>query len=351
MARGMLRRTIAVAVVVSLTSVPCVPAQAGKGMFLKLNDIFRYEDHSRTKAEFVDGSSFTFECDRYVSERGVIADGDRPALVVRTACESEGRPRRGTAVWLHGGPFGFAPETATPEQAVLLSRGYDVIMPLYPGSAERSLWVSPDGVTPSFEDAIAETEVAVRFAQRGGGRVVLVGESFGSILAAATARALREDDRLLLALPMLRSYRALVPPEGNRVTGPIVIDGKPVTDKSLDEQSALANETIERFAGIWLDRDVISILKPNPPRNLLVIYREKDPKSSVERMPELLSLGQHRYSALALPGDSHDLIDSKPVLDRFVREVESWDEGGAGPTAPPRRARKAMSRLPTPPPR
>jgi hypothetical protein len=47
---------------------------------------------------------------------------------------------------------------------------------------------------------------------------------------------------------------------------------------------------------------VISILKPNSPRNLFVVYREKDPKSSVERMPELLSLGGGRYRTLPLPG-------------------------------------------------
>lgn len=307
-------------------------------MFLTLSDIFRYEDHSRTTAELGDGSTFEFECDRYISERGVIAAGDRPALVVRTVCESAGRSRRGTVVWLHGGPFSFAPETATVEQAVLLSRGYDLIMPLYPGSSARDLRVSPSKVTPDFEDAIAETEVAVRVAQRGGGRVVLVGDSFGSILAAAAARLLSENDHMILARPMLRSYHALVPPEGNQVTGPVVIDGKPVTDKTLDEQSALMNETFERFAGPWLDRDVISILKPNPPRNLLVIYREKDPKSSVERMPELLSLGGGRYRTLPLPGAEHEEVDTRPLLDRFIREVESWDKSDQGPPAAPRRA-------------
>lgn len=331
-------RTAALAAL--LAAVPCIPAQAGEGMFLTLNDIFRYEDHSRTTAEFDDGSTFEFECDRYVSERGVIADGDRPALVVRTVCESAGRSRRGTVVWLPGGPFSFTPGPATVEQAVLLSRGYDLIVPLYPGSSERELRVNPSKVTPDFEDAIAEIEVAVRVAQRGGGRVVLVGDSFGSIPAAASARLLSENDQMILARPMLRSYHALVPPEGNRVTGPITIDGKPVTDKSLDEQSALANETFERFAGPWLDRDVISILKPSPPRNLLIIYREKDPKSSVERMPELLSLGGGRFRMLPLPGEAHEEIDTRPLLDRFIREVESWDEVEPRPARPPRRAGK-----------
>jgi pimeloyl-ACP methyl ester carboxylesterase len=334
------RRTAAVLVALLIGAVPCIPALAGKGMFLKLHDVFNYEDHSITTAEFADGSTFTFECDRYVAERGVIADSDRPALVVRMICESQGRARRGTVVWLHGGPFGSAPETATAEQAALLSRGYDLIMPIYPGSSARSFYVTPRRITPDFDDAIAETEVAVRVAQRGGGRVVLVGESFGSILAAAASRLLREDDRFVLSRPMLRSYNALVPPEGNQVTGPIVIDGVPVTDKPLGEQSALMNETFERFAGPWLDRDVISILKPNPPRNLFVVYREKDPNSSVERMPELLSLGGNRYRTLPLPGETHDDIDSRALLDRFIHEVESWDKLAPRAAPPPSRARK-----------
>lgn len=328
------------AVVAWLVAVPCVPAQAGDGMFLRLDTIFKYEDHSSTTVKFPDDSTFVFECDRYVSEKGVIADGNRPALVIRSVCESTGRPRRGTVIWLHGGPFLPASEIGAGERAVLLSSGYDFVVPLYPGSAERDLDVTPHGVTPSFEDAIAETEVAVRVAQRNGGRVVLVGDSFGSLLAAAASRLLREGDRLILERPMLNSYHALLPPEGNRLTAPLIVDGETVTDKSLEEQSALANQTFERFAGPWLDRDVISILKPAPPRNLLVIYREKDPKSSVERMPELLALGRGRYRALPLPGAEHDEIDSRTLLDLFIREVESWDEGSAGPAGPSVRARK-----------
>lgn len=337
---GMLLRVGTMAAVLSIAAIPCLPAEAGKAMFLKLNDIFRYEDHSITKAKFSDGSTFEFECDSYVSERGVIAEGGRPALVVQTLCESSGRSRRGTVVWLHGGPLSPAPETATAEQAALLSRGYDLIMPLYPGSAARSLWVSPGGVTPTFDDAVAEAQVAVTVAQRRPGRVVLVGESFGSIIAAAAAPLLREEDQLLLSRPMLRSYHALLPPEGNGLTGPLVIDGVLATDKPLEEQKALMNETFDRFAGPWLDRDVISILKPRPPRNVLVIYREKDPKGSPERMPELLSLGGGRYRTLPLPGDSHDEIDTRPLLDRFIREVDSWDGVESQPAREPGRAGK-----------
>jgi hypothetical protein len=85
---------------------------------------------------------------------------------------------------------------------------------------------------------------------------------------------------------------------------------------------------------------VISILKPNSPRNLFVVYREKDPKSSVERMPELLSLGGGRYRTLPLPGETHDDIDTRALLDRLIHEVESWDKVAQGPAPPPSRARK-----------
>ncbi|HEX8124690.1 MAG TPA: hypothetical protein VF548_03835 [Allosphingosinicella sp.] len=33
-------------------------------------------------------------------------------------------------------------------------------------------------------------------------------------------------------------------------------------------------------------------------------------------------------------------IDSRPLLDLFIREVECWDAGAAGPAAPSRRAGK-----------
>lgn len=130
-------------------AVPCVPAQAGEGMFLKLGDVFNYPGHSVTTDELADGSTFVFDCDRYVSERGVIADGNQPALVVRTVCEKAGRHRRGTVVYLHGGPWAAAPERPTQELSALLSLGYELIVPLYPGSSDRQLHVEPTKVTPT----------------------------------------------------------------------------------------------------------------------------------------------------------------------------------------------------------
>jgi hypothetical protein len=52
------------------------------------------------------------------------------------------------------------------------------------------------------------------------------------------------------------------------------------------------------------------------------------------------------------PGETHDDIDTRALLDRLIHEVESWDKVAQGP-APPAvpRPETALTRLPTPPPR
>lgn len=128
-----------------------------------------------------------------------------------------------------------------------------------------------------------------------------MGDSFGALLAATASALLREHDRFVLTIPMLRSYHAMLPPEGNSTEEPLIIDDTP-SSAPRGEQMALLNEVYDRFGGPWFDRDVISILRDRPPRQLLIVYREADPKGSVERIPELLELGRGVYRTSPVAG-------------------------------------------------
>lgn len=296
-------------------------------MFLKLGTVFAYEEPSETTKRFPDGSSFTFTCDRYVSERGIVAHRGRPALVVRTRCESVARPAAGTAIWLHGGPFTRYEEIPRAEQAALLDLGYEVVTPIYVSSDERELSVEVNQelplargrVVPDMDDAIAEIAAVIRSAQRSGGRVILYGDSYGGFLAAAAADQLRPSDKLVLHGPMLKSFRQIMREAPRLIDGPIRINDVIPKHLSLKEQNDLSRQILTRFYGAWADRDVVSLLASRPPPNMLVVYGEHDEKMGIEHLPALLALGGR---SLMLSGAGHEGITTRADLDRLVAELK-----------------------------
>lgn len=311
------------ALLVLLAVMPCVPAQAGDLMFLKLQTLYAYPEPSEIKLEFVkDGSSFTLACDRSVATRGAVANGSRAALVVHVRCESAGRPRAGTAVWVHGGPFRPYDEELGPEQAALLSLGYDLLVPLYPGSSDRELGFSIDSTPLTMNDAIAEITTAVRWAQKRDRRVLLVGESFGALLAGAAASTLRRSDRLILENPLLLSPRQRAPlpnePGEPPIASAIVKGDDIMKGLSTEQQNELIIETYNAFMADWIDRDLISILRERPPHRMFVVHGDRDSRIGLERMPELLGLGGRRYPALVLKDSDHAALGTRAELDAFV---------------------------------
>jgi pimeloyl-ACP methyl ester carboxylesterase len=307
----------------ALAAISGTGAAMDKSMFLTLGTVFAYDEPSTTTVRLFDGSSFTFACERYVSERGIIADRGRPALVVRTRCESADRPQAGTAIYLHGGPFTKFDGKLRAEQAALLDLGYEVVTPLYVSSGDRELSVKVDDkrpliggrVVPDMNDAIAELAAVVRAAQRAEGRVILYGESYGGFLAAALADRLRPSDKLVLHGPMLNSFGELMRMTG----GPIRLNDFMPQHLSLDQQDELSRKIFTRFYGAWADRDVVSLLASRPPHNMLVVYGENDEKMGIEHLPALLALGAR---PLPLRGAGHEGFRSRSDLDRLIAELK-----------------------------
>jgi pimeloyl-ACP methyl ester carboxylesterase len=291
-------------------------------MFLSLETLFA-DGGAKVESEFIaDGSTFTLECDRYVSERGALADGDRPALVLRTRCEKAGRPRAGTAIWVHGAPFEKLDEEPRVELLALLGLGYDVVVPLYLSSGGRPLDVGPDRVSPDLDDALAEIVAVVKAARRRGGRVILLGESTGAVLAAAAARHLRVSDKLVLQGPWLKPLRQAFEADQNVVGGAVPFEGAAASTPSGEDQIAFSRGVLDRFYGAWAERDPIALLTAHPPRDMLVVYGDKDEEIGLERMPALLAVGGRRRRSLVLRGAGHAGIATRADLDRLVAELE-----------------------------
>lgn len=288
-------------------------------MFLKLGTVFAHEEPSRTVMRFPDGSSFAFACDRYVSERGVVAHRNRPVPVVRTFCESRDRPALGTAVWLHGGPFTKFDEQPRADQAALLSLGYQLVTPLYLSSADRDFEFTSRGAATDMDDAVAEVSAVVMGAQKAGGRVVLCGDSYGALLAAAAARHLRATDKLVLFGPMLISVGEMIRLHPNFIKSPLTLNGKAADHLSMDEQNMLTRDLLRNFYGRWLDLDVAALLSESRPRDMLVVYGDEDDIIGLDRMPELLAGGGR---SIELKGLGHEVVGSRSDLDRLILELK-----------------------------
>ena len=299
----------------------------GRDHFLNLGSVFAHTEPSETKVSFPDGSSFAYACDTFKAERGVIAFAHQPALVVRIVCARSGRPSPGSVIWVQGGPFGSFDPNLPAELSALVSLGYEAFFPLYPGSGGEREYAVEGGadatkisrISPDMDDAVAELTAVIRSRQQAG-PVVLVGNSFGALPAAIASPVLRDDDRLVLLDPMLKTPReGLLSPGG--YTLPAVMRGGEniVQGMSKSENEALSGEILRALLGRWLDENVETVLARSAPSNILVVYGDKDARIGLERMPRLLAQHGGRYRSLVLEGSDHAGAISKSQLEKFIR--------------------------------
>lgn len=119
------------------------------------------------------------------------------------SCLKGRRANRKLVIWLHGGPWVHAKSGLVPEQVAFLDAGYDLFIPLYPGSADRPIKFEGPVMVPDVVDALAELKAAFGWGRKHYKRVDVAGESFGAFLAASLASELGEKNSLILINPSL----------------------------------------------------------------------------------------------------------------------------------------------------
>ena len=239
-----------------------------------------------------------------------------------------------------GGPFKSLDGELLAEQGTLLGLGYDLIVPLYPGTGERAYHIAAGAVSPDFDDGVAELRSVLAWAQESG-PVLLVGESYGGLVASALVDGLRSADRLLLMGPLSISVRqaivradlpvspllySLVEPDPDSFElppGPVFIDnqdGLPA-EMSLDDQNKMALSLLYGFFGDRLDADPVALFAKHQAPRLLIVARAGDERIGAERIPALLEWGGHGAKSLILPGPGHSGAMHRRELDQFIAEV------------------------------
>lgn len=149
------------------------------------------------------GHDLQMSCDWFTWQKVVVAVEGRSALGQHISCLKGAVAPRKLAIWIHGGPWGYASKDLLVEQLAFLQSGYDLFVPLYPGSADRPMIIEGELMVPDLVDAIGELSTSLAWGRKHYDRVDVVGESFGAFLAASLAPALGESGTLYLMNPNL----------------------------------------------------------------------------------------------------------------------------------------------------
>jgi pimeloyl-ACP methyl ester carboxylesterase len=316
----------------------------------EVHTVDRDDKPSELSIELDDGSTYSIECESYAHESGKITGTSLDVPVIRFSC---GQPagRKGIAVWLFGGPFAKLDEDGLlPEQLLLLELGYDLVVPLYPGSAERKYKVVGGSLTPDFQQAFDELAQVIAAVQQTG-PLVLVGESFGAILALSSSKHLRSDDTLILVEPLLVSLKdamvisgdpaalvladrnrkkagALDLPEGANVS---INNRRDPNSIKLAERSDKASDfdevaLLHSYMKDWLYTSPLANFSNPNGAKVLVLAGDLDPVAKKDDIDKLVQLAGSNASTIVLRGQGHGGVRSLQEID-LLRTYLLSDDG------------------------
>jgi pimeloyl-ACP methyl ester carboxylesterase len=142
-------------------------------------------------------------CVEFTFKQMLIWDDMNGASGFHVSCKKGRRNNRKLVIWIHGGPWTYASKDMVLEQMAFLEGGYDLFIPLYPGSADRPIRFEGSQMIPDVVDALTEIKAAFGWAEKRYKTVDVVGESFGAFLATSLVPNLGSKNSLYLHNPSL----------------------------------------------------------------------------------------------------------------------------------------------------
>ncbi len=329
---------------------------------LALNEtkvVERDETSTHLEIELEDDSTFSIACTSYLHESGKVAGTSLEVPAFRIVCDRPQRTR-GTAIWIFGGPFAKFGDGLLPEQALLLELGYDLIVPLYPGSAERQYKVLDGRIVPGIQVAMEELRELIAASQKHG-PVLLAGESFGALFALQSAKLLRSEDRLMLVGPMLVTFQdamaiggvpasrileaqkqkndlSLHLKEGTRFSVSNLGDPAHVDKPGLTNKASARDEVaiIVNFMQDWLHTSPIANFENPNGAAVLILAGDHDPFVKKEKIDELTDVARPNVTTILLPGQEHGgvrtLQEIELLRNYLLRDNQTSPEKGSNPS-------------------
>lgn len=232
--------------------------------------VVKREKDLEYKLRYAREGEISLTCPDFVWDKVVVSSADRGALGNLISCRIGKEDNRKIAIWVHGGPWSYAGTELVLEQLAFLEAGYDLFVPLYPGSSDRPTIFEGIRMVPSGADALAELNTALDWSRRNYELVDVVGESFGAFLAVSLVPRLNARESLLLINPSLGGQRYL--------TGHYARKGAKlaINDVGNAATQAEAKRLTEAYFKTLVGYDPIRQLQATPPPNLKLIHGGAD---------------------------------------------------------------------------
>lgn len=236
-----------------------------------LLSVIERRENFEYKLRMAAGGEIGVFCNRFSWQNVVVWSRSGSAVGHHIRCGRDGDGKRKLLIWVHGGPWAYAGTDLVLEQLAFLEAGYDIFVPLYPGSSDRPTVLEGSRMVPDIVDAMEELRAAVKWGHRNYRTVDVLGESFGAFLAVSVAHDLHARDALFLVNPSLGGKRTLFERYARKGDG-LEISG--VEQDAVQRQAVRITETY--FARLG-DYDPIRRLSTLENVQIKLIYGGRDP--------------------------------------------------------------------------
>lgn len=242
----------------------------------------------------------SMSCREFIWQKMVVSSANKGALGDFIRCSSGRESQRKLVIWIHGGPWAYAGTDLVLEQIAFLEAGYDLFVPLYPGSSDRPTVFEGAKMVPDVVDALDELQAVLNWSRTYYGLVDVAGESFGAFLAVTLMPRLTDKESLVLINPSLGGPRFL-PRHYVREGGKLEINGV-----SNDATQAEAKRITEAYFRRLVNYDPAWLLQASPTANLKLIYGGSDDLMIKAEIALLRKLAVPRCGLEFRPDSGHE---------------------------------------------
>ncbi|HEX8239287.1 MAG TPA: alpha/beta fold hydrolase [Allosphingosinicella sp.] len=302
-----------------IASLPSSSADKPKGWMnesdqqtLVVND---HRIYYRLKIKFPTQGKVSIFCREYTFKQMLVWDGMNGSPGFHVSCMKHRRNNRKLVIWLHGGPWVNARSSLDAEQLAFVGAGYDLFIPLYPGSTDRPIKFEGSVMVPDVVDALTELKAAYGWGRKHYERVDVAGESFGAFLAASLAPELGQNNSLFLFNPSLGGKSRLEEYYARRPDDALM--------RGVPKEAARAEvkRITDAYFGRLRDYAPLRVLESTKGLKLKLIYGGRDDLMKQDEIQSLIRLAVPGCGVHYRPDNGHESGNSPEQYEAFRKLI------------------------------
>jgi pimeloyl-ACP methyl ester carboxylesterase len=279
-------------------------------------DVVAHKEEISYKIRTPDEGLVSTFCKKYIFNQLLVwSKNKNGAFGYHISCTKSLRKNRKLVIWIHGGPWAWASKDLVLEQLAFLDAGYDLFIPLYPGSSDRPIKFEGTQMVPDVVDALREVEAALGWGRRRYELVDVAGESFGAFLAASLAPKLGAKGSLYLMSPNLGGQNFLARQYASKG------ENLGMAGVSKDKVQAEAKRLNEAYFRRLEGYAPLRLLQATKGLKLKLVYSGRDNLLIPEEIQSLKRLAMPGCGVDYRPDDGHEFAYTKEQYDTFRKMI------------------------------